>query len=47
MIDPILKPILVYLTRKGAGALILSSILTEEGQPLLTEEGALIQVEIS
>ena len=45
MIEPILKPILVYLSRKGSSALILQSLITEEGQPILTEDGWLIQTE--
>lgn len=42
---PILRPILVPIRGKGSVPLILFSILTEEGQPLLTEESGLIQTE--
>lgn len=46
--EPLLKPLLRPLVvRKQAIALILFSITTEEGQPLLTEEGGLIQTEQS
>ena len=43
--DPLLKPLLRPLVvRKQAIALLLLSIQTEEGQPLLTEEATLIQL---
>ncbi len=43
--EPLLQPLLRPLVARKSIALILFSLLTEEGQPLLTEEGALIQVE--
>lgn len=46
MILPLLRPLLQpVFGRKQSLPIVLFSILTEEGQPLLTEEGGLIQTE--
>lgn len=46
ILQPILRPVLRSVASKAKSIdLILQSLLTEEGQPILTEESGLIQTE--